>query len=447
MNYKSFSVNIIIRIILIGLTIVALILLLQKGRFLATATGCGLLLLLQVWQLLSYIEKTHRQLNHFFEAILTEDFTRCASQQPSSASGQELHKQFAKIQLQFQTLRHKHEELTRYYSLLLEKVPVAILIVDGENLTLANSAAQKLFQRNHLASIQHLGQFGEQLMQDIQQILPGEKRTSRILLQNTTSSLTLSAASIQLADSNKKIISLNPIQRELDKKEITAWQNLVQVFTHEIMNSMTPVTSLSNTAAGLLENIAAHPDAATAESIADAHQAIAIVARRAQHLLGFVEAYRRIANPVRIQSSDIPLQPLFREICQLFSVQASAKNTTLDWQITPANLSLKADQAQIEQVLINLVKNSLEAIGPTVAGEIHLHAYIGADGNLIIDVADNGCGIPSDKAEQIFIPFYTSKREGTGIGLFLVKQIMQAHLGSVYATHSERGGALFRLLF
>lgn len=446
MNYKSFRVNIIVRIALLALTILALVLLLQND-FPANALGCSLALLFQAWQLLAYIEKTHRELNHFFAAMLTDDFTRSPSGKPTSHSGQELRDQFSKIQLQFQTLRHKHEELTRYYSLLLEKVPVAILIVDGESLTLANAAAQKLFQRNHLDNIHSLQQFGEQLALDIQQILPGEKRTSQIILHSATTSLVLSAASIQLSETSKKIISLNPIQRELDKQEITAWQHLVQVFTHEIMNSMTPVTSLSNTAAGLLENIDAHPDAAIAESIADAHQAIAIVARRAQHLLGFVEAYRRIANPVRIQSSEIQLQPLFSEICQLFSAQAKASNIALSWQVTPANLSLNADQAQIEQVLINLLKNSLEAIDPSLQGEIQLHAYIGAGGNLIIDVADNGCGIPSDKAEHIFVPFYTSKREGTGIGLFLVKQIMQAHLGSVYATRSARGGALFRLLF
>lgn len=447
MNYKSFSANIIIRIILIAVTIASLILLLQKGHFLASAIACGLLLAFQVWLLINYIERTHGELNHFFAAISTDDFTRYPALKPTTSSGHELHKQLAKIQRQFQDLRQKHEELVRYYSLLLEKVPAAIMIVDGDNLTLANPAAQKLFQRTHLNNTQHLYQFGEQLALDIQQILPGEKRTSQIVLNNASNSLTLSAASIQLADTSKKIISLNPIQRELDKKELSAWQNLVQVFTHEIMNSMTPVISLSNTASNLLENIAAPADSTTAESIADAHQAITTVARRAQHLLGFVEAYRRIATPIKIQPSDIPLQSLFREICQLFSAQANKKNTNLAWQVAPTNLTLRADRAQIEQALINLVKNSLEAMDNSRAGEIQLHAYIGTDGNLTIDVADNGCGIPSDKTEQIFVPFYTSKREGSGIGLFLVKQIMQAHFGSVYASQSEREGALFRLLF
>lgn len=447
MSYKSFSLHILIRLGGILLAMALLIFLIQKGGFWASCVGLVLLLVVQVWWLIVYIEKTHRELNGFFEAVLTDDFTRHSSHKFNSLVGQELHEKFKLIQERFQQLRHKHEELVRYYTLLLEKVPVAILIVDGKKMSLANSAAQKLFQRNHLEYTDYLHQFGSQLVRDIQQILPGEQRTSQLLLNKTTTSLSLSAASIQLSDGLKKIVSLNPIQRELDKQEMAAWQNLVQVFTHEIMNSMTPVASLSKTAADLLAGADVNSKNECEEIIADAHQAINVVARRADNLMSFVQAYRRIANPPKIQCSRLDLQPLLADICQLFRDQLDAKNSRLNYQVIPENLALNADPIQLEQALINLVKNALEAIDSGQAGEILMQAYIGGGGNIFIDVIDNGCGIANDKLEQIFVPFYTSKREGTGVGLFLVKQIMQAHTGSVYAAQAEQGGTLVRLIF
>lgn len=447
MNYKSFSLNILIRLGGVLLAMALLVFLMLKGGFWASCIGLLLFLVAQVWWLIIYVEKTHRELNGFFEAVLTDDFTRHSSHKFNSVVGQELNEKFKLIQECFQQLRHKHEELVRYYTLLLEKVPVAILIVDGKKLSLANSAAQKLFQRNHLEYTDYLHQFGAQLAQDVQQISPGEQRTSQLLLNKTTTSLSLSAASIQLSDGLKKIVSLNPIQRELDKQEMTAWQNLVQVFTHEIMNSMTPVASLSKTAAELLGGVDLKSDSEYGEIIADAHQAINVVARRADNLMSFVQAYRRIANPPKIQAAKLDLQPLLADMGQLFHEQLVAKNIHLNYQVTPENLTLNADPIQLEQALINLVKNALEAIESGQEGEILVQAYIGGGGNIFIDVIDNGCGIGSDKLEQIFVPFYTSKREGTGVGLFLVKQIMQAHAGSVYAAQSEQGGTLVRLVF
>ncbi|RYY73685.1 MAG: GHKL domain-containing protein [Gammaproteobacteria bacterium] len=447
MNYKTFRLNIAARLGFIFLSMTCLIILFQKGSFFATCAGLVFFIGVQAWLLLKYIEKTHRDLNYFFEATITDDFTSHTPKHFNTSTGQELHNKFSRIQQQFLQLRHKNEELVRYYSLLLEKVPVAILIVDGKKMALANSAAQKLFQRNRLEYTDYLNQFGEQLALDVQQISPGQQRTSQMILHETTISLALSAASIQLSDGVKKIVSLNPIQRELDEQEMAAWQNLVQVFTHEIMNSMTPVASLSKTASDLLTSAKSSAANEHDEMLADAHQAINIVARRAENLMGFVQAYRRIANPPVIQYEKINLQLLFAEVCQLLNDQARVKNITLNYIVTPENLILDGDLMQIEQALINLLKNAVEAIARSEGGAITLEAYIGEGGNIIVEVIDNGCGIPNDKLEQIFVPFYTSKREGTGIGLFLVKQIMQAHMGSVYAAQTYQGGTLIRLVF
>lgn len=447
MNYKSLRMGIFIRLIFIALSIGILLVLFRAGSYWVSATSLSVLIVGQIWWLILYIESTHRELNAFFDVILTEDFSRQISHKHQSNFVQDLHSKMCLVQERFRKLRHKNEELVHYYSLLLEKVPVAILIVDGRNINLANSAAQKLFQRNRLDDIHYLNQFGVQLAQDVQDILPGEQRTSQLIMHQATTSLSLSAATIQLSDGIKKIVSLNPIQRELDRQEMIAWQNLVQVFTHEIMNSMTPVASLSKTAAGLLETLGVESQQETADLLADAKQAIDTVARRSDNLMAFVQAYRRIAQPPVIRNELISVQALFADVCQLFNEQADSQQVKISSHVMPENLELNADPIQLEQALINLLKNALESIEPEKKGEITLKAYIGNGGNLILEVIDNGCGISRDKLEQVFVPFYTSKREGTGVGLFLVKQIMQAHMGSVYAMQAERGGTLVRLIF
>ncbi len=447
MNYKSIRLGVVVRLFFIFLSLAFLHVLARKGGYWISISSLGILIVAQIWWLLIYIEYTHRELDNFFEAVLSGDFTYRVSHKDRSQTVLKLHQKMEGIQERFKSLRHKNEELVHFYSLLLEKVPVAILIVQGEKISLANSAAQKLFQRNRLDHIDYLTQFGSQLALDVEQIMPGEQRTSQIVLHKATTSVSISAAAIQLSDGIKKIVSLNPIQRELDKQEMVAWQNLVQVFTHEIMNSMTPVASLSKTAAGLLKSVEVTPDSEQAEILDDARRAIDAVARRADNLMGFVQAYRRIADPPVINRSTINLQTMFSEVFELFKHQSSDKKVTLASKVTPENLELNADPIQIQQVLINLVKNSFESLESQQCAVISLHGYIGSGGNVIVDAIDNGSGIASDKLEQVFVPFYTSKREGTGIGLFLVKQIMQAHMGSAYATQAERGGTLVRLIF
>ncbi|HSX50195.1 MAG TPA: ATP-binding protein [Cellvibrio sp.] len=441
----DFRINILLRLALILCTMLLCAEIYHDEKLLLfSLLGVAGLLLLQIFLLFRYMQSTQLELESFFDAVRYEDGARRIN--PRFRQSNKLKLLWQDIQTQLQQLRQNNEELVRYYSLLLEKVPVALVVVEGEKIELVNSTAQQLFKRSYLAEVKQLENYGAQLAADIQQIQAGEQRSSHLLSDQVSIAVALSAAAIQLHGGIKKVISIQPIQRELDKQEIVAWQNLVQVFTHEIMNSMTPVASLSKTADELLLaqiNTSASAD----ENLQDAQQAIHTVARRADHLMQFVQAYRRIANPPKLERAEILVQDLLANVCRLFQPQASEQKITLEYAVNPVHLSLQADPAQLEQALINLVKNSLEALAGVVAGRIELKAYIGQDGNLLIDVIDNGAGIPADKLEQVFVPFYTSKRDGTGVGLFLVKQIMQAHRGSVCALQAEVGGSIVRLMF
>ncbi len=446
---KDFRINILLRLLLILCTMLLLVGVYQAQQLLVfSLIGIMMLLAVQIYLLFGYMQSTQLEMESFFEAVRYEDGARRINTRFKQS--QNLKVLWQEIQTQLQQLRQKNEELVRYYSLLLEKVPVALVVVEGDGedgkIELVNSAAQQLFKRSYLTTVDQLQDYGAQLALDIQQIAAGEQRSSHLLSDQVTTAVALSAAAIQLHGGTKKVISIQPIQRELDKQEILAWQNLVQVFTHEIMNSMTPVASLSRTADELLlTQLEAQPS--PDESMQDAQQAIHTVARRAEHLMQFVQAYRRIANPPQLQCVDIAVQDLLENVCRLFQVQANEQKIVMECATIPLHLKLKADPAHLEQALINLMRNALDASSGKDDGHIYLKAYIGHGGNLLIDVIDNGTGIPTDKLEQIFVPFYTSKRDGTGVGLFLVKQIMQAHRGSVCALQGENGGSILRLSF
>jgi two-component system nitrogen regulation sensor histidine kinase NtrY len=445
----DFRINILARLALILCTQLLLVLIYQnKDPLVFSFIGGMLILSVQVYWLFSYMQSTQLEMESFFEALRHGDSARRV--QTRFKQSQKLKMQWQEIQSQLQQLRQKNEELMRYYSLMLEKVPVALVVVEGEKIELVNSAAQQLFKQSSPLPMQQLLRYGSDLARDIQQITSGEQRSSQLVTDQVITVVALSAATIQLHSGSKKVVSIQPIQRELDKQEISAWQNLVQVFTHEIMNSMTPVTSLSKTADSLLlTHLARHADTEpnADESLQDAQQAIHTVARRAEHLMHFVQAYRRIANPPPLQTATLVIADLLETVSLLFRSQASERNIKISCSVEPTNLTLLADPVQLEQILINLLMNSMDALTGKSAGHIDMKSYIGQAGNLLIDIIDNGTGIPAERREQIFVPFYTSKQDGTGVGLFLVKQMMQAHGGSVSALQNTSGETILRLMF
>lgn len=447
MIYKSFRFIIIARMAMLMLTIFLIVYLALQGEFWASVVGLLLLLTLQLWLFLRCIEQVPREVNDFFQALVYDDVNR-QFLYSGSATNLALAEAFTRVQTRFQQLRQGNEEFVRYYSLLLEKVPTALVVLSANgSLEMVNHAAQRLFQRCTPVAADNVLAYGENFYKDLQEVVPGERRTTTLTVQQATLSVVLTAAVLRISAGERKVFTVQPIQQELDEREIQAWQNLVQVFTHEIMNSMTPVASLSRTASNLLAELDVESEHhVTHEKIVDAGFAINTLARRADHLMKFVQAYQRVANPPALNKSSVVIESLFAEVCKLFDDQARSKQVKMRWQAIPGNLVFTLDRVQIEQALINLVKNSLEAIERS-DGEIFLSAYLARDGNLTLDVSDNGAGIPAQKLEQIFVPFYTSKAEGSGIGLFLVKQVMQAHHGSVRAFSSERGGALVRLSF
>jgi two-component system, NtrC family, nitrogen regulation sensor histidine kinase NtrY len=430
------------------LWLMASILLLVSGLYLLFNTESfsilgGLLLILGMVCCLAcfrYVEFCFNQVDDFFDSVQSGDASR--RYVPTLDLGENLALRWNHILQDLHAQRQTHQESLLFYRALIERVPVPLVIRRGATLNLENLAAKRLFNLGHVNHIDDLQEFGEAFIDDINSIQAGERITSLIKKDNSWIQVSLSATKLYSGHDEAMIISIDPIQQELDKQEIESWQNLVRVFTHEIMNSMTPIRSLSQTAQELLSM----PQLST-EDLQDVKSAVGRVGKRAEHLMKFVQAYRKISEPPLLQKADVKIANLFSNIKTLMQSQLDSHKIQMTISLVPEYLSGYLDATHMEQLLINLVQNSIKALAGQTHPQIQLQAYLNQYSQLVIQVEDNGVGINPEMTDQLFTPFFTSKPEGTGIGLFLAKQIVLAHDGSITAVSQPGTGAIFRMTF
>ncbi len=333
---------------------------------------------------------------------------------------------------------------------MVEHVPVPLISIHGDGRIITwNNSARRLFGTVHLTSVEDLLQFGEEFSHQLQVMSAGERRLVTLTIDGMEQQLTLSATEIVLGNKNEKLVSLQDIQNELDNVQLQAWQDLVRVLTHEIMNSITPVASLSKTAADLLddakEKLIAQDE--MIEELADVSDAVLTVARRSEGLMKFVSSYRKLTRLPTPDKKTIKLSELFNQVTAITKQNLQDKSIDLKLNILPSELEVTIDIEMIEQLLINLLQNAEHAVSGCKQPMVKMSAALNRRGHVIIIVEDNGRGVPDDIAKNIFVPFFTTKSEGSGVGLALTRQVMIAHCGSVKLDKSDLGGALFRLTF
>jgi signal transduction histidine kinase len=263
-----------------------------------------------------------------------------------------------------------------------------------------------------------------------------------LVTDNMPQTMLVSAAVVHRLGGLVRVVAVQPIQGELNAIEIAAQSDLIRVLTHEIMNSMTPVTSLAHSAADLMRSVdkGADPD------VADARTAVETLARRTDGVMHFVESYRQISRAPEIRARPIDVAAWGKELEALF--RASDRTVGIGFTLeTEAGLALEADPDLMSQVLINLIRNAAQAArGHAEAPHVTLSFSRARSGRTLIEVADNGPGVPERMRQDIFLPFFTTKPEGTGVGLSLARQVVLAHRGSIDVGTSEAGGALFRIV-
>ncbi|MEZ4827491.1 MAG: HAMP domain-containing sensor histidine kinase [Bacteroidia bacterium] len=445
---KYFRLHILARILVLTASLAAFLFLAFIAGLKASAILLAILTVAQIVNLIFYAEQTNRVLTRFFSGIRYDDFTSSLHQESKGKTFDELNTQLSNVVAHFQKIRMEKEENYRYLEQVFRHLSFPTLSIhNGEEINFINHAARSLFPYSGLRTP---SQLDEPVQQAIREMKSGEKKLVRLTRDGIVLPMIISLTEFKLQQGKYQLISFQNIRREIEKTETEAWQKLIRVLTHEIMNSVTPVTTLADS----LQTILFHADKQTfkgpdltPDQTKDVQQALSIIINRSRGLLNFVESYRNLTRIPVPQLEEIPAADFLADIHKLFAARIRRENISFEITVTPENLRFWADLQLTEQVLINLVINAIQAVAETPAPKISLRAGENAFGQTEIEVKDNGVGISEEQIEDIFIPFYSTKKEGTGVGLSISRQIMQTQGGDIRVSSLKGEGATFTLTF
>jgi two-component system nitrogen regulation sensor histidine kinase NtrY len=452
MVFKSFRLICVARIILLATTILLLVYLISETSLLATSLIVGAAIIAQVVSLVHYVEKTSRDLTRFLASIRYSDFSQAFISGQRGSSFEKLNIAFADVISEFQKARSEKETQYRYLQTLVQHIGLGILSFDQTGkVDLINNAAKRLLRVTHLRNINSLKSFSSPLVETLTSSRPGEKALVKIDHGDASLTLAVYPTEFRIPGRTITLVSMQDIENELAEQEMAAWQKLIRVLTHEIMNSVTPIASLASTVGDLVkqseESRTEDSGQLSAETREDIREAAATIQKRSKGLLHFIDAYRNLTKIPKPNFEIFGVSELLERVAQLFKNQLDESDMNLSIKVDPKSLELTADPQLIEQVLINLILNAVEVLGGRSNGTIELSSGLDERGRVLIRVADNGPGISEQVKEKIFTPFFTTKRGGSGIGLSLSRQIMRLHRGSIAFKSTPNEMTTFTLRF
>ena len=450
MIFKNFRINIITRIIILAATIFLFFLSL-KTDYHITPFLVGAVILFEVFTLIRYVDRTNRDLTSFLESIRFAEFTRSFKIQGMGSSFDELNRAFNDVISDFQKVRSEKEEHFHYLQSIVQNIDVAILAYrkDG-TIEMINKAAKKLFQIHSLKNINGLEQISPELVNTLLHINPGENALVKVQEQDDILQLAIHSTEFKIKDKLIILSTINNIQNVLEEQETEAWQKLIRVLTHEIMNSITPIASLSSTLEIMLKGITENgnvKEELDINTVMEILQALQTINKRSTGLLHFVNTYRNLTRIPKPNFKIFPVSELFKNIFLLMEEELTASKINFITKIEPENLMVSADDQLIEQVVINLIRNSIHALENRDNPTIELKAFYNKRGRVTIQVTDNGTGILPEVLDKIFIPFFTTKQSGSGIGLSLSRQILRLHNGTISAFSVPEKETVFTMTF
>ena len=439
------------RVFLLGLAwrVIALVLVLATLVYLAVAPGLHAATLVAwgacvglIASLWNYVQRTNHEVARFVEALTYADFSASFGHRREGFGFEQLGQAMNAAVAKLREERARAHDTNRTLAALVDEVPTPLLTVDGERVELLNKAARRMFSQHKATELPDMRAYGDQFADDLAQAPSGSRRTTRLTIDEAPQTATISIAEVRQPRSEPlRLVAVQPIQGELDQVEMNAWRDLVRVLTHEIMNSVTPITSLAKTAADVI----AEADDGRDERIADARAAIETVARRADGVMHFVQTYRQISRSPPLRRQALRVGALLDEVSRLF--RADWPNVPLLVEIDLPGTEIFADADLIAQVIINLMRNGAEAaVGHADAPRVTVRCHRNRNGNTVIEIEDNGPGVPAAQMSEIFLPFFTTKANGTGVGLSLARQVVLAHGGSLTCQPATGSGALFRIV-
>ena len=397
-----------------------------------------IVIVFQLIEFIRYVDKTNRDLNSLFVSILNGDFQTSFNTWKRGSSYRQLYKSLAEINQKFQDISTAREVQFRFLETLIAHLRVALISFDkDENINLINESAKKLLNKPVVSNLSSIEQASIEIATVCRIITPDKPQLVKTVLDGDMISLAVRCSEFKLENKLFKLVTLQNIKNEMEAQEVESWQKLIRVLTHEIMNSVAPITSLSDTLHGMVEQHQLHNtnDSVWINSLITGLEAIKT---RSLSLQRFTEAYQSLTRLPKPFFETKTISTLFAETRLLFAQVMADEHISFKISCNP-NLEYLYDKSMISQVLVNLIKNSVEALEGRQQKTISLSAFVD-DGLLHISVKDNGAGIAPEHLENVFVPFFTTKEQGSGIGLALSRQILQLHNGRIVVKSIPKTG-------
>ncbi len=451
MVFKSFRTGIVIRTIALAFTVFFAIYSSYQNEWYVTTVVSMLIAIAMLIEIIRYAEKYKRSLSDFLISIRSRDFVSSSSVIPDQSTKNKLHEAYQVILNEFKNIRIDKEIQYHYLKTMVEHIKTALFSFDEMGqVEYINKTATSLLNLSSRQNIEKIKRLDSGLFHLITNLKSGQNELIKVKLNDELQHLSVYATELKIQDKTIKLISLQNIKDELENQELESWQKLIRVLTHEIMNSVTPISSLSQAINETLEETKGQkselvniPD----EDLNDMISSLKTIENRSKGLLKFVSSYKQLTRIPKPDFAQVNLIELVNHCVTLLKQNLSENNINLRLDKSNDTIYCVADYDQIEQVVINLLINAIDAVKEVANPEIKIKIIESVSNKHRIEIADNGKGIDPEEIEKIFIPFYTTKKEGSGIGLSLSRQIMRMHKGSIHVNSELGNGTEISLLF
>ncbi|ASV30537.1 sensor histidine kinase [Maribacter cobaltidurans] len=444
---RNIYLQLVFRIGLIVLTVVLSTYLFFKESY----VGCGigvLIIIAQTTALINYVNQTNRKIAYFFDAIKNEDFTLRFPEKLSVKSLEELNHSLNMLNSMIQDIHLKKQAQEQYYQEILRQADIGIFTINSKgHILFANPTVQELLNYRPLNHIKQLNQVDQDLYQLFQKLEPFENRIYQLGNERGKRDLSIKCTPLTIEGQDLLLVVVHDIHRELDEKETDSWVKLIRVLTHEIMNTITPITSISESILKYFKKGSSntHPTEFSKDQIKNTAKGLEVIKDQGNDLMSFVQSYRKFLSVPEPEKELVSAGRLLERVKLLLEEQNQENPVSIEIEVKPKELELYIDSQQISQVLLNLGKNAKQSLEGQENGMIKFICGINEMNKKYIQVWDNGAGIPPDLLNEIFVPFFTTKNSGTGIGLSLSKQIMRLHGGSINVISDDK--TVFTMIF
>jgi signal transduction histidine kinase len=447
MTFNKYEWKLVLRVVLLLTTLTAFAFLVMSKRFSYLILVVPLIIF-QLLEIFRFLKKTQDEVTDFVQSVHYRDFSRHFDVSHAPSELQPLRKGFNEINSAIKVISRERETQYQYLQKILELVDTGILSYETGtgNIAWMNESLKKMLQIPYLKTLDSLSKRDQDLFEEIRLIKPGENKVVTLNRDKHSFRTLLSATAFQTDGIMYKLIAFQNVHEALDENESQAWKKLLSVMTHEIMNSVAPISSLADTLKNRLKK-ASEEKEAVGTSMEDIELGINTIKRRSEGLLKFAETYRNLNKVTNPNLKPIPVMDLFENLHHLMEPTLEQKKIEMEVVMKDPGLIVEADLNLIEQVMINLIVNSIDAVKEKENPRIILSAEKVKGSRTEIRVADNGYGMSAEVMENIFVPFFSTKKSGSGIGLSLCKQIMMLHKGNIQVQSREGEGSVFTLQF